>query len=164
MTVVKPKRRPQFPQSQRDCVLQPKVARNELPCVNRPHRSQPQRGCVILLSFSRNPVGVVTILSGLFPLSPAEPRPSASLRLSPFKVQFKVRSSRFRSRSTPPGRTRGRIALAVPFVELYCGHQSRLAQSAGHRVKSLHRSSVVSSVSERAEEEGQQLTLDRGIR
>ena len=31
--------------SQRDFVLQPKVARNELPWVNRPTNPQPQRGC-----------------------------------------------------------------------------------------------------------------------
>src|SRR5712671_5343764 len=33
-------------QSQRDCVLQPRVARNELPWENRWNESQPQRGCV----------------------------------------------------------------------------------------------------------------------
>src|SRR5258708_97763 len=51
-----------IPQSQRDCVLQPRVARNEpvreanycyccsfFPWVNPPHRLQPQRGCVISL-------------------------------------------------------------------------------------------------------------------
>ena len=32
-------------QSQRDCVLQPKVARNELPWVTFRNPTQPQRGC-----------------------------------------------------------------------------------------------------------------------
>src|SRR2546429_8045018 len=32
-------------QSQRDCVLQPRVARNELPWVRRITATQPQRGC-----------------------------------------------------------------------------------------------------------------------
>ena len=32
-------------QSQRDCVLQPRVARNELPWVRRAQHPQPQRGC-----------------------------------------------------------------------------------------------------------------------
>ena len=34
-----------FPQSRRDCVLQPRVASSELPWVNCVGRFQPQRGC-----------------------------------------------------------------------------------------------------------------------
>jgi hypothetical protein len=48
-----------LPQSRRDCVLQPRVASNELPWVNCPRRRQPQRGCGLRSPVNRrNPVGV----------------------------------------------------------------------------------------------------------
>ena len=59
-------------QSQRDCVLQPKVARNELPWVTIRRRIQPQRGCGHSAFIRRacenghNPVGVA-IFFGRFP-------------------------------------------------------------------------------------------------
>src|ERR1035437_9310711 len=45
-------------QSQRDCIHQPRVARNELPWVNRKRNFQPQRGCILLAPMGCNPVGV----------------------------------------------------------------------------------------------------------
>src|SRR2546430_511736 len=65
MTAAENRQEAAFPQSQRDCVTKPRVARNELPWVNRLCRLQPQWGCVTLLSLSRNPVGVVPIRAGL---------------------------------------------------------------------------------------------------
>ena len=48
-----------FPQSRRDCVLQPRVASSELPWVNCVGRCQPQRGCGLRSPLNRhNPVGV----------------------------------------------------------------------------------------------------------
>ena len=46
-------------QPQRGCVLQPRVARNELPWVGTGKLLQPQRGCGIQPPVGRNPVGVV---------------------------------------------------------------------------------------------------------
>ena len=63
---------PRCEQSQRDCDLQPKVARNELPWVIVEQISQPQRGCGNSVFVRRagdvghNPVGVV-IFCGRFP-------------------------------------------------------------------------------------------------
>src|SRR5437660_10096906 len=53
------KKRPRASQSQRDCVLQPRVARNELPWVRGAGSQQPQRGCGHDVATCRNPVGVV---------------------------------------------------------------------------------------------------------
>src|SRR6266567_2078737 len=75
-----------FPQSQRDCVIKPRVARHELPWVDRPRRFQSQRGCVTLLWFSRNPVGVVPIRAGL-PRVARSSQPWA-LRRNPFGIQL----------------------------------------------------------------------------
>jgi hypothetical protein len=47
-------------QSQRDCIAQPRVARNELPWVNKQTVHQPQRGCSVRHSFPRDatPLGL----------------------------------------------------------------------------------------------------------
>src|SRR5205814_6971332 len=57
---------PPYPylQSQRDCVTQPRVARNELPWVKVTDNSQPQRGCGMVLF----PLSSATTLSGLAPM------------------------------------------------------------------------------------------------
>ena len=47
-------------QSRRDCVLQPRVARNELPWVDGVGSEQPQRGCGQGVATGHNPVGVAT--------------------------------------------------------------------------------------------------------
>ena len=45
-------------QSQRDCVTQPRVARNELPWVNGKRNFQPQRGCILFAPMGCNPFRV----------------------------------------------------------------------------------------------------------
>src|SRR5205823_11880411 len=62
-------------QSQRDCVTQPRVARNELPWVKVPDNSQPQRGCGMVLF----PLSSATTLSGLSSMSRAFSQGSSSL-------------------------------------------------------------------------------------
>jgi hypothetical protein len=46
------------PQSQRDCIHQPRVARNELPWVDCKRHSQPQRGCIFFTPTGYNPFRV----------------------------------------------------------------------------------------------------------
>lgn len=46
------------PQSQRDCIHQPRVARNELPWVGCSRDFQPQRGCTFLTPTGCNPFRV----------------------------------------------------------------------------------------------------------
>jgi hypothetical protein len=46
------------PQSQRGCIHQPRVARNELPWVNGKRNFQPQRGCILLAPMGCNPFRV----------------------------------------------------------------------------------------------------------
>ena len=56
---------PQF-ESQRDSVLQPRVARHELPWVNQSNPPQPQRGCACRRApIRRNPVGVGGFLDSI---------------------------------------------------------------------------------------------------
>ncbi len=45
-------------QSQRDCIHQPRVARNELPWVNGKRNFQPQRGCIFPAPMGCNPFRV----------------------------------------------------------------------------------------------------------
>ena len=45
-------------QSQRDCIPQPRVARNELPWVNGKRNFQPQRGCILPAPMGCNPFRV----------------------------------------------------------------------------------------------------------
>jgi hypothetical protein len=67
-------------QSQGDCVLQPRVARHELPWVKPTRRNQPQRGCASPIGQRRNPVGVEPVFS---PSRASQPR---ALRLNPFGI------------------------------------------------------------------------------
>ncbi len=55
-------------QSQRDCITQPRVARHELPWVNRQINKQPQRGCSLLQSFrfDATPLGL-KLFFNIFP-------------------------------------------------------------------------------------------------
>ena len=81
-------------QSQRDCVTQPRVARNELPWVKVTDNSQPQRGCGMVIS----PWSSATTLSGLlqcrvrFPRVARSSQPWALLR-NPFGIQRSALSS-----------------------------------------------------------------------
>ena len=46
------------PESQRDSIIQPRVARHELPWVNREKNFQPQRGCINIAPNRCNPFRV----------------------------------------------------------------------------------------------------------
>src|SRR6266508_5394861 len=84
-----------FGQSQRDCVLQPRVARNELPWENRWNESQPQRGCVgdthgAASRLATTPLGLIDHLASLPRVARSEPDwpPSQpwALRRNPFGI------------------------------------------------------------------------------
>lgn len=53
-----------FVEPQRDSVLQPRVARNELPWVRGPVKNNPERVVAVGGERRRNPVGVENILNG----------------------------------------------------------------------------------------------------
>ena len=72
-------------QSQRNCVLQPRVARHELPWETGAKAQQPQRGCGPAGEGGRNPVGVETI-TGIAPRVARASQPGA-LGRNPFGIQ-----------------------------------------------------------------------------